>query len=148
MKKILFVVCQILFLNSWGQLAVHNGQSMQVHANANMGVKGDVSNSGTFNNNLGKVWLNGTARQTIEGNNLIQFNNISIKPKNLPSGAYTITLHSAEMKVLMSKEIHIEGQKREEKTLVQLQDLHLNSGVYYLRLSGKATNETIPIIKL
>ncbi len=78
MKNFLLIICQFLFLISWGQLAVHNDGSMQMHANSNMGVKGDIANSGTFNNNLGKVWLNGTARQTIEGTNPIQFNDLEL----------------------------------------------------------------------
>lgn len=77
-RIIVLLIGLFVCLTSWGQMHVHNDGVMQMHTDANMAVKGDISNNGTFSNNLGKLWLNGTSQQKIEGTNTIQVNNLQL----------------------------------------------------------------------
>ena len=60
------------------QNTIENSGNMQMHPGAQMAFFGNLTNNGTFNNNLGAAFFSGSALQTIAGTNLINFKDVSI----------------------------------------------------------------------
>ncbi len=77
--KIRFQLLVISFqIGICGYGQIQNSGDFRMHSGAEIGIFGDFTNNGNFNNNLGTVYLVGSNAQTFNGTNLIQSNNFVV----------------------------------------------------------------------
>ena len=81
MKSLLYMSIIISFqltgsFSSFGQ--IQNNGNLRMHSGSQMGFFGDFINEGSFNDNLGTLYVTGSKAQTFSGINLIQVNNFTI----------------------------------------------------------------------
>jgi len=72
MKKMLLSILPVCFLCVSAFPQVRNIGDMRMHTGAVVSLRGDFTNDGTFNNNVGTLHLNGTSLQNLNGNSVIQ----------------------------------------------------------------------------
>lgn len=76
MKSLIYIVFLTFSFISYSQDGLVNFGNFRMHTNAKLGIYGDLTNNGSFSNNLGEVHLTGSSTQNISGNNFIQTNNL------------------------------------------------------------------------
>lgn len=76
LRNILLLAFSIAYSCLYGQ--VKNNGNLRMHSASQMGLFGDFTNEGTFNNNLGTLHAAGSQPQVFNGSNLIQANNFTI----------------------------------------------------------------------
>ncbi len=80
-KAIILITLTLLVNNNFAQ--IQNNGNLKIHAMSKVAFFGNFTNNGTFNNNLGSLYLVGSNYQSLNGSTIIQVNNLIInKPNN------------------------------------------------------------------
>lgn len=80
--KILFFFLVVFSFTIFGQEALVNNGSFQLHGNVQMGIFGDFSNNHNSTNNAGDIHLIGTTLQNFTGSNALNANNLFVNNSN------------------------------------------------------------------